>query len=109
MRIFPGIFGLLFLVLILVFALPNKGEVTVALPLMGSVQAPLYAIGLLPLIFGFSFGLLLGWLSALPHKRHAKKLVKELGSLNDKIGELQKTATVQHAKVKVLKPPFWRR
>ncbi len=108
MRIFSGILGIVILALILLFALPNKGEVAVAIPATGNVKMPLYAVGLGPLVFGFFLGLFLGWLNGLPHKMHARKLVKELGSLNDKIGELQKTATVQHAKVKTIKP-FWRK
>lgn len=108
MKIFSTVFGLIILVLVLSFALSNKQEVTVGLwPLPDPVTTPLYAIGLAPLAFGFVAGSLWGWLTNLSHRMHARKLLKEMGALNEKIGELQKNATVQNAKAKV-QPSIWK-
>jgi uncharacterized integral membrane protein len=109
MRILSTLFTLIVLIAVLSFALSNKQDVMVAVwPLPTPFHAPLYGVGLVPLTFGFLFGGLLGWASGLRHKIHAKKLTKELGALNTKIGELQKSATVQHAKVVPAKKPWWR-
>jgi uncharacterized integral membrane protein len=109
MRIFSSVFGLVLLILALSFALSNKQDVTVAMwPFKESLQAPLYAIGLAPLAFGFIVGGFGGWISGLPHRLHARRLNKELSSLTSKIGELQKNASVHNEKAKA-KTSFWRR
>ena len=109
MRIFSGVSGIIILVLVLSFVLSNQQEATVVLwPLKGSWQAPLYMVGLAPLVFGLVFGSFLSWISGVKHRLRARQLNKELVSLNDKIGDLQKKAVVQNAKVKPYLP-FWRR
>jgi lipopolysaccharide assembly protein A len=109
MRIFSSVFGLIILILVLSFALSNKQDVTVGMwPFKDSIQAPLYAVGLAPLAFGFFFGSFWGWISGLPHRLHVRRLNKELASLSNKLGELQKNVIVQQEKVKP-KSSFWSR
>lgn len=104
MRIFSGVFGLVVIVLVLSFVLSNRQDVTVGLwPFIGSLQAPLYAVGLAPLAFGFAFGGFLGWLGGVPHRLRAMRLNKELVSLSGRLGELQKNAKAKP------KPSFWKR
>ncbi|MDR3424109.1 MAG: lipopolysaccharide assembly protein LapA domain-containing protein [Alphaproteobacteria bacterium] len=107
MKFVSGIFGLIALAFVVSFALSNRQNVAVAMwPIDGGLQEPLYLIGLAPLAFGLVIGGLWGWIGGVPHRRRAKRLSKELVSLNDKIGELQKTTNVQQEKA--TKPSFWR-
>jgi hypothetical protein len=109
MRIFSSVFGIVLLVLVLSFALSNKQPVVVSLwPLGESIDTQLYAVGLIPLAFGFTVGALWGWLGALPHKLSARRLNKELTSLKGRIGDLQKNAAGQAEKPKS-GFSFWRR
>ncbi len=109
MRIFSGVSGIVILALVLSFIFSNQQETTVALwPLKGSLDAPLYMVGLAPLVFGLVFGSFLSWVSGMKHRLRARQLNKELVALSDKIGDLQKKAVVQNAKVKP-HLPFWRR
>ena len=93
MKIFSGLFGLLVLFFVLSFALSNRQEIVVALwPFADAVTLPLYAVGLAPLFFGLIFGGLWGWIGGVPHRLRARRLNKELGALNEKIGELKKSS-----------------
>jgi len=63
--------------------------VTVAMwPFSGAVQLPLYLIGLGPLFFGLIFGSLWGVVSSLAHRMRARKLGKELNTLNSKLKKM---------------------
>lgn len=105
MRLFSGIFGIAVLVLVLCFAFSNLEAVAVALwPFEGSVQAPLYLVGLVPLAIGLIGGAFLGWLGSLSYKFRAQKLQRELTALNARIVELQKPAAAPQAK-----RHFWQR
>jgi len=109
MKFISGIFAAIILVPVLAFALSNRADVEVALwPFDGSLQMPVYLVGLGPLAFGLLFGALWGWVCTVPHRFKARRLDKELGALNDKITELQKTAIGQQA-LAVPKRPFWER
>ena len=109
MRIFSGVSGIVILALVLSFIFSNQQETTVGLwPLKGSLGAPLYMVGLAPLGVGLVFGSFLSWVSGMKHRLRARQLNKELVALSDKIGDLQKKAVVQNAKVKP-HLPFWRR
>jgi uncharacterized integral membrane protein len=101
MRIFTSILGIVILVLVMAFALSNKEPVTVAMwPFKDSVQAPLYAVGLVPLAFGFFAGSFWGLISSLSHRLHARQLHKELTTLKRDLGNAAKVKT---------KTSFWSR
>ena len=103
MRIFSGVLGLIVLVLVLAFALSNKQDVTVALwPFKDSLQAPLYAIGLVPLALGFIVGSLQGWIGSLPHRLRLRRVSKELDSIKRNLGKVR----VEESK---RKSSFWSR
>jgi uncharacterized integral membrane protein len=109
MRIFSGILGIAVLVLVVSFALSNMQDVNVGLwPLEDSLHVPLAAVGLVPLAFGFLVGGIAGWASGVPHRLQVRRLNKDLGALNKKIGDLQNSSIVQREK---FKPSlfFWRR
>jgi len=101
MRIFSSFLGIIVLVLVISFALSNKQEVTVVLwPFQNPVQAPLYAVGLVPLAFGFFIGSFWGWIGSLSHRLHARQLHKELTTLKRDLGNAAKVKT---------KTSFWSR
>ncbi len=101
MRIFTSFLGIVVLILVMSFALSNKQEVTVVLwPFPNALQAPLYAVGLVPLAFGFFFGSFWGWITNLPHRFHARQLHKELTTLKRDLGNAAKVKT---------KSSFWSR
>jgi uncharacterized integral membrane protein len=109
MKMISSIFGLIILALVLCFALSNRQDVNVTLwPLESSWQTPLYLVGFVPLVFGLVFGGLWGWIGGVPHRLRARRLNKELGALNSKIDELQKSAIVQSAQI-MPKRNFWTR
>jgi uncharacterized integral membrane protein len=104
MRIFSTIFAFITFVLVVSFALSNGQPVAIGMwPFQGSVEAPLYAASLIPLIAGLFIGGLFGWASGIPHRRRAKQADKELSSLKGKLGEL--TGSAQKPKPK----SFWSR
>lgn len=99
MRILFSIVGLVLLTLILAFALSNEQQVTVNLwPSENVVDMPLYAVGILPLLFGMAFGSVCTWIGHLPHRLHSHRLSKELNELNEKIGELRAEGGHGHEK-----------
>jgi uncharacterized integral membrane protein len=109
MKIFSVLCGLFILVLVLCFALSNQQAVALSFwPLSGEVQVPLYLIGLLPLISGLFLGGLWAWLASVPHRLRVRRLNKELGHMNERINELQKTTAVQQVN-NTPKKSFWRR
>ena len=109
MKIITGICGLITLILVLCFALSNPQAASIGLwPLSGELQIPLYVVGLMPLLFGLLVGGLLGWLAGVPHRLRARRLHKELGALNEKIDQLQKSAIIQADHI-LPKKAFWRR
>jgi len=108
MKIFSGIVGFIILVLVLCFALTNRQSVTVGMwPFADAVQSPLYLVGFVPLAVGVVFGGIWGWLGHIPHRLRARRLHKELGVLNDRIGELQKSALAPPLPV-ASKRKWWR-
>ncbi|MFA4993785.1 MAG: lipopolysaccharide assembly protein LapA domain-containing protein [Bdellovibrionales bacterium] len=101
MRIFSGILGIIVLLLVLSFASRNNQEVSVALwPFKDTMLMPLYAVGLVPLAFGFFFGSFWGWITGLSHRLHARRLNKELTALKRDLGNAAKVKT---------KTSFWSR
>ncbi len=95
MRIFSGVFGLIVLAFVLSFAVSNRQDVIVALwPFDGMRQVPLFTVGLVPLGMGLIVGGMIGWVTSLPHRLKVRRLNKELGALNVKIGELQQKADI---------------
>ncbi len=107
MRIFTSVFGLLVLAFVVLFVLSNRQDVVIALwPFANTWQMPLYIVGLSPFVLGGILGIFWGWMGALPHRKRAKSLNKELKSLNDKIGELQSVSIVKNAKIKT--KSFWK-
>jgi uncharacterized integral membrane protein len=100
MRICSSVLGIVVLILVLSFALSNRQDVTVAMwPFNESLQSPLYAIGLVPLAFGFFLGSFWGWISILAYRLRERRLTKELASLKGKL--------IQQQPAK--KPSFWSR
>jgi uncharacterized integral membrane protein len=109
MKILSAFLALVVLIPMLCFALPNRQDVAVAFwPFDDTMQLPLYLIGLGPLAFGLIFGAVWGWIGSVPHRLKSRRLHKELDALNDKISELQKSATAQQAPLQP-KRAFWER
>jgi len=109
MKIIYAFLGFAVFVLVLCFALSNQQGVNVGMwPWSGTLSVPLYLVGLVPLVFGLLFGGIWGWASGVPHRFRVRWLKKELESLNDKIAELQKSATAQIEPL-ARKKPFWER
>ena len=107
MKIFSSVFGLIVIALVVLFVLSNRQDVILGLwPSEDTLQVPLYVVGFAPFALGGILGIFWGWMGGMPHRKRAKSLNKELSSLSEKIGELQKTAVVQQAKVKT--KPFWK-
>lgn len=109
MKFLSALFALIVLAPVLCFALSNTQAVTVTMwPFSGAAEMPLYLVALTPLVFGLVFGGVWGWAGGLRHRFQARRLHKELGTLNDKIGELQKAVIVQQVQA-APKKPFWKR
>lgn len=77
-------------------------------PLQDSFTAPLYAVGLGPLFAGLLLGGLWGWLSSFSSKIEVRRLNKKVGSLSEKIGDMEKSAVLEKIKTKT-KTSFWSR
>ncbi|MDR3449931.1 MAG: LapA family protein [Alphaproteobacteria bacterium] len=109
MKLFSGLLSALVLAAVICFALSNQSMAVVGMwPLSGTMEMPLYLVGLVPLAAGLFVGGLVGWLRGLPHRLKARRLHKELGALNERIGELQKAA-VTEPDLPPPQRPFWKR
>ena len=111
MKIIFGTVGFLILLLVLSFALSNPASVTIGLwPFTDKTAMPLYIVGLVPLVFGILFGGMWGWIGSVPHRLRARRLNKEIHELNHKIGDLQRTAIINHPEPEPVKKSFfWKR
>jgi len=90
MKLLSGLIGFLAAVLATCFALNNRQNAVVSLwPFDLEVQAPVYLLTLGMLFLGLGVGALVAWLNMIPHRRHAKKLQKEIQQLNNRIVDLQ--------------------
>lgn len=110
MKIISWLFGLLFSLLALAFALKNQQAVTVSLwPFGLEVPAPVYLLTLGTLFLGILIGGAVGWLGHLPHRLEARRLRKDIGQLREKIEEMQFTTTPQRRREDQIRTrPKWR-
>ncbi|HEU0118355.1 MAG TPA: LapA family protein [Alphaproteobacteria bacterium] len=92
MKLISGFLGLILAALALSFALANTQDTTISLwPFGISIQAPLYLLTLGTLLFGVLIGMIAGWVAMLQHRFEARRLRKEIMTLQEKITDLQQT------------------
>ncbi|MFY9288749.1 MAG: lipopolysaccharide assembly protein LapA domain-containing protein [Alphaproteobacteria bacterium] len=111
MRIFSGLFGLIFLAIALCFALANRQNALLSLwPFGVELEVPLYLLTLGTLFLGLLFGSVIAWLAMLPYRMQNRRLRKDITALHVKIEDLQQTVIAPSASRAsgVSKKSFWR-
>ncbi len=82
MRILNSFFGIVFAILVVLFAVSNRTDVDITLwPFPFQATLGVYAVVLIAVLIGFLCGLVAAWLAAAPRRRERKRLrarVKEL-------------------------------
>jgi uncharacterized integral membrane protein len=102
MKLLSALFSLAILAVVLCFVLSNQQDVTLTMwPFAGSLQFPLYLMGLIPLLVGLVAGGLWGWMSSVPHRLKIRQLNKEI--------HLQKQEAVENYLPPRHKKYFWER
>lgn len=100
MRILSWLIFIPFAVVVVVFAVSNRGPIEITFwPLPFVREIPLYALSLGTLAFGFFFGALLTWLSvakwrviAMSRKKDTDYAEAEIDRLNAKVRDLEEKA-----------------
>lgn len=77
-------------------------------PLLESKEVPLFMVSLVSLLLGFFVGGFFGLVGAFLHRLEVHRLNKKVGSLSEKIGDMQKSAVIEKMKTKP-KSSFWSR
>lgn len=100
MRIIKLILLIVILAGIVILALANREPVTLNLLPGGmssiasrSLEAPLYAVGLVSVLVGMMLGYVLEWLREHKHRRQASVKAREAAALNREVGRLRKEAS----------------
>ncbi len=91
MRRFTWIISLPITIVIVLFAVMNRGSVTLNLwPLPWDLAAPLYLLTLGCILLGFLFGLLVMWLSLGGHRRRARDLARRVDAQANELNALRR-------------------
>jgi len=95
MRLISWLFTLFVLFIALCFAVNNRQSATISLwPFGIEVVAPLYLLSLGTLFLGLLMGVLIGWVSHLPHRIEARRLRRDIADMRDRIEDLRAAAPV---------------
>ena len=77
-------------VIIVLFAVSNRDGVVVTFwPIPVAIEAPLYLVVLLALVFGFLAGELVAWINGRHHRRHARRRARRIEELERELGATQ--------------------
>lgn len=94
-RLISWLLGLPAAVVVVLFALSNRGTVTMGLwPFADGLEVPAYAAALVPLALGLILGLACGGLGALRARAAAAVLRRRVQSLESELGTLRAAPTV---------------
>ncbi|MGE5506741.1 MAG: lipopolysaccharide assembly protein LapA domain-containing protein [Actinomycetota bacterium] len=94
MKVLNWIVGLPLAVLLVMFAVANRREVTVELwPLPWSMDLPLYLAVMAPLTIGLLAGAAITWLSGAPARRRAREQRRRAVELERQLAEMQPKIT----------------
>lgn len=89
MKLISWLLTAIVLVFALGFALNNRQTTTLNLwPAGVVIEAPLYLFSLGTLFAGLLLGILIGWISHLPHRMETRRLRRDIARLHDKIEDL---------------------
>lgn len=90
MRYLTWIVTLPLTLIVVSFAISNRELVSLELwPLPGSVDLPIFVIALVPLAIGIVIGGLIDWLMQSGHRRHERRLKRQVGRLEGEVKEVR--------------------
>lgn len=98
MKFTSGTLGLIVIALALSFALSNRASAVISLwPFGISIEAPLYLLTLGTLFLGILIGGFIAWFGMIPHRLRARRMQKDLATLQNKVDDLQQTLATASA------------
>ena len=93
MKVLSWLIGLPLAVILMLFALSNRQELTIGLwPFEDSLALPVYLAVLAPFIVGLLIGLLGGRLASLKYRSAARAMAREAARLERQLGEQRGTS-----------------
>jgi uncharacterized integral membrane protein len=118
MRLLSALVSLVVFVVLLVFALSNRQDVTVSLwPFDVLITAPLYIFTLGSLGMGLVFGAGFIWFRTIPHRLKTRRLGRDVVALSDKLLQAERELEQHRVRATVADTPlltgskwrFWER